>query len=139
MFGISLVFLRRNNEDSLFEMGWDSVVGIATRYGLDGPGIESLWKRVFLAPVQTGPGAHPASCTVDTGSFPGVNQLRCGVDNPPTSSAGAKERVELYLYSPSGPSWLVVGQNIVPLPLSCTTQDTHNNIQQGAFPYGWSV
>ena len=23
----------------------------------------------FPAPVQTGPGAHPASCTMDTGSF----------------------------------------------------------------------
>jgi len=27
----------------------------------------------FSAPVQTGPGAHPASCTMGTGSFPGVN------------------------------------------------------------------
>jgi len=26
----------------------------------------------FSAPVQTGPGAHPASCTMGTGSFPGV-------------------------------------------------------------------
>jgi len=25
----------------------------------------------FSAPVQTGPGAHPASCTMGTGSFPG--------------------------------------------------------------------
>jgi len=29
----------------------------------------------FSAPVQTGPGAHPASCTMGTGSFPGV---KCG-------------------------------------------------------------
>jgi hypothetical protein len=27
--------------------GRDSVVGIATRYGLDGPGIESRWGRDF--------------------------------------------------------------------------------------------
>jgi len=27
----------------------------------------------FPAPVQTGPGAHPASCTMGTESFPGVN------------------------------------------------------------------
>jgi hypothetical protein len=47
---------------------------IATGYGLDGPGIESRWGRVF-PPVQTGPGAHPASCTMVTGSFPGV---KCG-------------------------------------------------------------
>ena len=26
----------------------------------------------FSAPVQTGPGAHPATCTTGTGSFPGV-------------------------------------------------------------------
>ena len=25
----------------------------------------------FSAPIQTGPGAHPASCTMGTGSFPG--------------------------------------------------------------------
>ena len=28
-------------------MGRDSSVGIATRYGLDGPGIESRWRRDF--------------------------------------------------------------------------------------------
>ena len=26
----------------------------------------------FSSSVQTGPGAHPTSCTMDTGSFPGV-------------------------------------------------------------------
>ena len=56
-------------------MGRDSSVGIATRYELDGPGIESRWGARFSAPVQTGPRAHPASCTMGTGSFPGV---RCG-------------------------------------------------------------
>ena len=30
----------------------------------------------FFAPVQTGPGAHPASCTMGTGSFPGVKSGR---------------------------------------------------------------
>jgi hypothetical protein len=30
----------------------------------------------FSAPVQTGPGAHPASCTMATGSFPGVKSGR---------------------------------------------------------------
>jgi hypothetical protein len=28
------------------------------------------------APVQTGPGVHPASCTMGTGSFPGVKSSR---------------------------------------------------------------
>jgi hypothetical protein len=30
----------------------------------------------FSAPVQTGPGAHPAACTMGTGSFPGVESGR---------------------------------------------------------------
>ena len=66
-----------------------------------------MWER-FSAPVQTGPGAHPASYTMGTGSFPGVKRPRRGVDHPTTSRAEMKERVELYLYSPSGPSWHVL-------------------------------
>ena len=53
-------------------MGLVSSVGIATGYGLDGPGIESRYGARFSAPVQTGPGAHPASCTMGTGSFQGA-------------------------------------------------------------------
>ena len=56
--------------------GSGSVVGIATGYRLDGPGIESRWGARFSAPVQTGPGAHPASCTMGTGSFQGVKRGR---------------------------------------------------------------
>jgi hypothetical protein len=52
--------------------GRDSSVGIATRYGLDGPGIESRWGSRFSAPVQTGPGAHPASYITGAASFPRV-------------------------------------------------------------------
>ena len=51
--------------------GPGSVVGIATGYGLDGPGIRIPVEARFSAPVQTGPGAHPASCTMGTGSFSG--------------------------------------------------------------------
>jgi hypothetical protein len=63
----------------------------------------------FSAPVQTGPRAHPASCTMGTGSFQAVKLPGRGVDHPPPSSAEVKEKVELYLYSPSGPSWPVLG------------------------------
>ena len=35
---------------------------------LDGSGIESRWKREFPHLVQTGPGVHPASCTMGNGS-----------------------------------------------------------------------
>ena len=50
-------------------------VGIATGYGLDGPGIESEWGR-DLPRVQTGPGAHPASYAMGTGFFPGAKTAR---------------------------------------------------------------
>ena len=60
----------------LVPAGRDSSFGRATGYGLDGPGIESRWEARISAPVQTGPGAHPASCTMGTGSFPGVKSSR---------------------------------------------------------------
>ena len=88
----------------MFCCGPGSSVGIATGYGLDGPGIESHCGARFSAPVQTGPGAHPASCTMGTGSFPGVKSGRGrDADPSPPSSAVGHERVELYLYSPYGP------------------------------------
>jgi hypothetical protein len=64
-----------------------SSVGIATDYGLDGPGIESRWGARFFDHVQTGPGAHPVSCTLGTGSFPWVKRPGRGADHPPPSSA----------------------------------------------------
>ena len=71
---------------SVFQI-WDrdGSVGIATRYGLDGPGIENPVEERFSAPVQTGPGAHLAFYTMDTGSFPAVKWLGRGVDHPPHS------------------------------------------------------
>jgi len=81
-------------------MGRDISVRM-TRYGLDGPGIESRGAR-FSAPVQTSPGAHPASYIMGSGSFPGVKRAGRGVDHPPQSKTEVKERVEVYLYSTSG-------------------------------------
>ena len=67
-----------------------------------------VWAR-FSSPVQTGPGAHPASFTMGTGSFPGVKLSGLGLDHPPPSSAEVKEGVKPYLNSFSGPSWPVLG------------------------------
>jgi hypothetical protein len=72
-------------------MGRDSSVGIATGYGMDGQGFESRWGARFFAHVQTGPGAHPASCTMGTGSFPGVKRPGRGADHPPPSSAEVRK------------------------------------------------
>ena len=54
--------------------GPSSSVGIATELRAGRSGIESRWGRNF-PPVQTGPGAHRASCKMGTGSFPGI---KCG-------------------------------------------------------------
>jgi len=66
-FALSQIF-----DDLYPQRRWPrSSVGIATDYGLDVPEIETRWGRDF-PPVQTGPGAYPASCTMVKGSFPGV-------------------------------------------------------------------
>jgi hypothetical protein len=62
---------------------------------------------IFSAPVQTGPGAHPAPIQLVPGlSLPGPGS---GVNHPSPSSVEVKERVELHLYSSSGPLRPVLG------------------------------
>jgi hypothetical protein len=86
---------KMKNFNSLYLIihGLGSSVGTATGYGLDGPGIKSRWEARFSAPVQNGPGAHPASCTMGTGSFLGGKE-RQGYDadpSPPSSAVVMKE------------------------------------------------
>jgi len=65
----------------------DSSVGIVTRYGMDGPGIESRWGVIFRA--------HPhRPYTVGTGSFPTAKQPRRGFYHPPLTNTEVKETVE---------------------------------------------
>ena len=52
-------------------VGRDSSVGVATRYGLDGPGIKSRWGPDFPHPSRPALGAHTASCQWVPGLFPG--------------------------------------------------------------------
>jgi hypothetical protein len=55
----------------------------------------------FFAPFQTGPGAHPASCTMGTGSFPGVASGRVVTLAPhPLLVPRSENRLGLHLYSP---------------------------------------
>jgi hypothetical protein len=90
------------------QFGPNGPVFIAACYGLDGPRIESRWGWDFPHPSR--PVVWPIQPPVQW--VPGV--LRCGkrlgrgVDHPPTSSDEIKERVELYLYTPSVTSWQVI-------------------------------
>jgi hypothetical protein len=82
---------------------------------LDGPGSECREAR-FFAPVPTDPGAHPASCTIGTESFPGVKRPACGADHPPPHSAKVENEQRYTSTPPLGPSWPVTGRPL-PLPL----------------------
>jgi len=76
-------------------MGRDNVVDLATCYGLDAPGIKSLWGRVFLHSPR--PTLGPTQPTVQwvPGLFPGPSVVLL----PTPFSAEAKERGELFLFS----------------------------------------
>ena len=87
--------------------GRHSSVGIATRYGLDGPGIESRSGRDFPQQSRPALGPNQPPGNVYRFSFPGV--IRPGRDeHKPSSRAEVERRVELYHYSRSGPSWPVL-------------------------------
>ena len=81
----------------MYGCGSVSLDGIATGYGLVGPGIESRWGRDFLS-VQTSSVAHKAFYTMDTWPLLGIKQPELGVYQHLPSSAEVKERVEPNLY-----------------------------------------
>jgi hypothetical protein len=102
-------------EYSLYSIKWmdrDSVVGIATRYGLDSPGSNPGGGEIFRTRPDRPWGPPSLLYNGYRVSFPGVKLPGRGVDHPPSSSARVKERVELYLCSPSGPSWPVLGRTL---------------------------
>jgi hypothetical protein len=61
----------------------DSVVDVASRYGLDGPGFEPRWLGRFFGPIQTSPLTQPASCKMGTGSLSGDKAAEADADHPP--------------------------------------------------------
>jgi len=56
---------------STFIVGFEIIYKKYADYGLDGPG-SNLGGYDTFRPFHTGPGVHPASCTMGTRSFPGV-------------------------------------------------------------------
>ena len=71
----NLSFIQPFAFNLVYCVGLNSSVGIATGYGLEVRDGIPVGAR-FSAPFQTGPGAYPASYTMDTGSFPGVKSGR---------------------------------------------------------------
>jgi hypothetical protein len=73
----------------LYRKTWegDGVVGIATRYGLDGPGIESPWGRNFLHLSIATLGSTQPRVKWVLGLFPGVKRPECCGDHPNLASS----------------------------------------------------
>jgi len=83
-------------------LGPGSSVGIVTGYGLDGPEIESRWRRDF--PHLSRPALGSTLLyNVYRVFLGGKERQGRDADPSPPSSAVGHERVELYLYSPCGP------------------------------------
>ena len=80
-----------------------------TYFGAGPPGDRIPVGARFSASVHSSPGTNPASYTMCIGSLLGVKRPGRDVHHPPPYSAEVKERVDVYLYSTSGPSWSVIG------------------------------
>jgi len=78
------------------------VVGIATCYVLDGPGIENRRGRDFRQPSRPAVGPNIVLYSGYRVYFPAVKRPGRGVDHSPQSSTKVKERVEIYLNLPLG-------------------------------------
>jgi hypothetical protein len=86
----------------------DSVVGIATRYGLGGSEIEPQLGEIFRTRPDR-PWGPPSFLHNGYRVFPGCKAAGAWGWPPTPFSAEVKEILDLYLYSPSGPSWPVLG------------------------------
>jgi hypothetical protein len=64
-------------------VGRDGSVGIATGYGLDGPGIESRRRRDFPHPLKSSPEPTQPPIKWVPGLFPGIERLGRGAYHPP--------------------------------------------------------
>jgi len=87
----------QNLKSSISELQWISTFRVVYIWNfsiLSSPGGVR-----FFAPVQTSPGAYPASCTMSTGSLSQtVNLPGHGIEHPPPSS---KKKVKWSCYRPS--------------------------------------
>ena len=82
-------------------MSRNSVVGMGTRNWIRRSGDRIPVEATFSSPTQTGPGAHPASCTISISPFPwrkwaGVGQ---GFDHPPLIKRQGQTKFKAVLWT----------------------------------------
>ena len=94
----------------------------------------------FSAPVQTGPGAHPAPYTKGTGSFPGVKSGRGVTLSPPPFQCRGHEIVELYFYFSFYFPYGLYGLYRSSVPVQgCTLPHHHNHRYSKIINYTTSI
>jgi hypothetical protein len=102
----------RNTKHLFILVGRYSSVGVATHYGLKGPGSNPDRGRDF--PHRSNPALGPTQPLIHW--VPDLSRGKAagaGRSTPSASSTEVKERVGLYFYFPSGPSWPVIGRTLL--------------------------
>ena len=105
--------VQQHRQPNSYQTGRVGSMGTASRYGACNSVDRIPMLARFSTPVQTGTGTHPASCTTGNGSLaPWKKRMGRVVNHPPPYTAEVKARVQLHHYSPSRPSWHVLGWNL---------------------------
>jgi hypothetical protein len=103
----------QHGQPNSYQTGRDSSVGTASRYRAGKSADRIPVRARFSTPVQTGPGTHPASCAMGTGSLPrgGVKRLGSGVNHQPHIAPKLKQE---YRHTPTPPLGLhgLLGSNV---------------------------
>jgi hypothetical protein len=110
--------------------GRDSAVGIAPRYGLDGPR-SNPGGGEFFRTNPNWPRGPPSLLYNEYRFFPGGKSAGAWRWTPTPSSTEVKERVELFHYFPYVPSWPVIGW---PLPLTLFARFTLRSVFSVSYP-----
>jgi hypothetical protein len=139
-FSLHLFVSRYSCEVLIRSSDKDSVVSIPTCYGLDDPGIKSRWGRdiphlSWHALGLTYVHVQYNGCRV---SFPRMKRPGRGDEHSAPSSAQVNQRVQLYLYSPSGSSWPLLGR-ILRLLISSASIDIPSTLDMTSDVSHWAV
>ena len=98
---------------SIQNIGGDSSIGIRLNTGWTVRGSNPGGGEIFRTRPDRPWGLRSLLYSGYRVFFPGVKRPVHGVNHPPSSSAEVKGGIELYLHSPCGPSWLVIGRTLL--------------------------